>query len=273
MTNSQEIERRINRDFDEYYRKLKNKAKISRALALQTLKDLLHHKQRDFITLTQFCNEIGDEKLNNIIIDCEELEEFDYSGKAELARHRYSYLHGYIEQFLWCDFCAGQGSQDLLKYIDILLKHRKLDSFPENLPSDFIETPWKQGLYDKSGKLNKKSWEIGLFFAVRKALNSGSLYIPQSKNHREFWAPMYNKIEWNANKTQIVDSHSEPIRIENLLTKLQRGANHLKAFQPIEGFMPQAPLRLPILNAAITAHATNLGLYGISKSANGIRYR
>ena len=26
----------------------------------------------------------------------------------------------------------------------------------------------------------------------------------------------------------------------------------------------------PILNAAITAHATNLGLYGISKSTNGI---
>lgn len=330
-----EIERRINRDFNNYYKKLKNKAKTSRILALQTLKDLLHHKRRDSITLTQFCNEIGDEKLKNIIIDCEELEEFDYSGKAKLAQHRYSYLHGYIEQFLGLDFCAGQGSQDLLKHIDILLKYRKLDSFPENLPSDFMETPWKQGLYDKSGKLNKKSWEIGLFFAVRKALNSGGLYIPQSKNHREFWAPLYNKSDWNVNKTQnydelnlpkspkiiinaiqseftehfnkaasslgsnsfaeftndklkihtdeplptptsllelqnLVDSHSEPIGIENLLTKLQRETNYLKAFQPIEGFAPQVPLQLPILNAAITAHATNLGLYGISKSTNGI---
>lgn len=68
----------------------------------------------------------------------------------------------------------------------------------------------------------------------------------------------------------LVAIHLEPIRIEKLLTELQRKTNYLKAFKPIEGFNPQTPLQLPILNATLTAHATNLGLYGISKSTNEI---
>lgn len=330
-----EVERRINRDFDEYYHKLKNRAKISRVLALQTLKDLLHHKQRDSTTLKQFCDKVGDETLGKIISDCEELENFDYSGKAELARRRYSYLHEYMELFLNFDFRASQGSENLLNHINILLRNRKLGIFAEKPAEDFIETPWKQGLHDNTGKLDKRSWELGLFFAVRKALKSGNLYLPQSKNHREFWAPLCSKTDWSTNKSanyeelklpqspkliinclqkeflehfnkattsfgadsfaefkndklkihtdeplpvskslqelqNLVDIHSTPIRIEKLLTELQRKTNYLKALKPIEGFNPQIPLQLPILNAAITAHATNLGLYGISKSTKGI---
>lgn len=40
-----EIERRVNRDFDKCYKKLKNNAKISRDLALRTLRGLLNHQQ------------------------------------------------------------------------------------------------------------------------------------------------------------------------------------------------------------------------------------
>lgn len=330
-----EIERRINRDFDDYYKKLKSRAKVSRALALNTLKNLQTHEQRESTTIAQFCNEIGNDKLSKIISDCEELEYFDYSGKAELVKHRYSYLHKYIEDFLKFDFHAGQGSKNLLDNIKILLKSRKEGVLPTNISDNFIDNSWKQGLYDSKGQIDKKLWELGLFFAVRKELKSGSLYVPQSKNHREFWAPLYNKKDWSLHKpnnylelnlpqspkaiikslklefTQhfnkaiesfgndsfaefknyklkihtdeplpaskslqdlqnLVDTHSNPIRIEKLLVNLQRKTNYLKAFKPIEGFIPKIPLQLPILNAAITAHATNLGLYGISKSTNGI---
>ena len=41
--------------------------------ALQALKALLNHEQRDSITVKQFCDEIGDQKLDKIIADCEEL--------------------------------------------------------------------------------------------------------------------------------------------------------------------------------------------------------
>lgn len=330
-----EVERRVNRDFDDYYKQLKNKARASRELALQTLKNLRSHERRDLITVTQFCNEMGVGVLNQIISDCEALESFDRSGKAELARRRYSYLHQYIEDFLSFDFHSGQGSKNLLSNIKILLKSRKEGILPITLSDEFIETPWKQGLYDNKGQIDKRSWELGLFFAVKKALRAGSLYVPHSKNHREFWAPMCDQKDWNLHKSayytelklpqsskpiaqalksefaghfdkaiasfdpdsfaefknqklkihtdealpvskslqdlqSLTDTHSKPIRIEKLLADLQRKTNYLKAFKPIEGSGPKIPLQLPILNAAIIAHATNLGLYGLSKSTDNI---
>jgi TnpA family transposase len=331
-----EIERRINRDFEQYEKKLKERGRISQNLALETLKNLLTHQRRQATTIQQFCDEIGNEKLKKAVSDYEEIEAFDYRGKAQLAKHRYSYLRDYIEQFLELDFHASRGSEKLLQSIKTLLRYRKLRIAPILPAFDFIDSPWKHGLYDATGKFDIKAWELGLFFAVRKALRSGSLYVPQSKNHREFWAPLYNKTDWNANKTtnyedlklpqapkrvinalqkeflehfnratasfimanafagfkndklvihtdqplpvssslqdlqNLVESHFEPIRIEKLLTELQKKTNYLKAFKPIEGFDPKTPLQLPILNAAITAHGTNLGLYGISKSTKGI---
>lgn len=330
-----EIERRINRDFDEYYRKLKNKAKVSRTFVLQTLKNLLTHEKRDSITLVQFCNEIGDEKLNNTIADCEEVEIFDFAGKAKLAKYRYSYLKAYIENFLHFDFYASKGAEVLLKNIKILLQARKHNTILPKVDLGFIETPWKQGLINLQNQLDEKMWELVLFFAVRKALNSGSLYVPQSKNHREFWAPLYKKEDWISSRDSkyeelklpvapkllfnvlkkewfmhlksaissfgpssfaeflnhklkihedkplavpasllelqnLVEVHLEPVRIEKLLTDLQHRVNYLRAFKPLEGFDPKLPLQLPIINASITAHTTNLGLYGLSKNSNGI---
>lgn len=330
-----EIERRINRDYEHYYNQFSNNVKLSRNLALEVLKKMKTHELRDILTIKQFCDEFGNEKFDKIINDYEQFENFDYSGKAELARRRYSYLHEYIEKFLSLDFKATPGTERLLDQVKTLVKNRKLKQVPETLGIDFIESPWKQGLYDKKVGFNYKSWELGLFFAVRKALGSSRLYIPQSKNHREFWAPLYEKTAWMANRSatyeelglpksakliikslkkeftehfnkakasfgpgsfaefkngklkihtdepliiseslselqNLTSSHFETIRIEKLLIEIQKITNYQKEFKPVEGYDQKIPLQLPILNAAITGHATNLGLYGISQSTKGI---
>ena len=68
----------------------------------------------------------------------------------------------------------------------------------------------------------------------------------------------------------IIDSHTEPIRIENLLVELQRKTNYMRAFKPLEGFKRREPLELRTLNAFLTGHATNLGLYGMSRNCDGM---
>ena len=68
----------------------------------------------------------------------------------------------------------------------------------------------------------------------------------------------------------IIDSHAEPIKIENMLVNLQRKTNYMRAFKPLEGFKSREPLELRILNAVLTGHATNLGLYSMSQNCNGI---
>lgn len=44
----------------------------------------------------------------------------------------------------------------------------------------------------------------------------------------------------------------------------------MRAFRPIEGVKSREIIEPYILNAAITGHATNLGLYGISRNCRGI---
>lgn len=330
-----EIDRRINRDFEEEYKHIRNEAQLSRKLALHTLKRLLNHKQRNILTIDQFCYEIGNDKLNKIITDCEKFEEFAQAGKIALGKRRHHYLTEYMKKFLSLDFKATKGSETILKATKTFIKYHDQTILPRKVTYSFIENPWRYRLHDHTGKIDKKTWELGLFFATRKALKSSNLYLPQSRNHRDFWAPLYDKSKWDCNKLDhyeelglpknpkqvcqslkiefneqlaqaitsfgnqqfaevknnrliihtdealpiansvselqgLIDSYNEPVRIEKLLTYIQSKINYTKAFKPIIGFEPKNPLQLPILNAAITGHATNLGLYGISKNAQGI---
>lgn len=330
-----EIERRINRDFEEEYKYIRTCAQASHKLALQTLEMLLNHKQRTVVTIDQFCSEIGNDKLSKIITDCTKFENFNSAGKVELGKRRHYYLKEYMTKFLSLDFKANKGSESLLKAIKTFIKCHDQAILPGKVAYSFIQNPWAYKLHDSTGKIDKKTWELGLFFATRRALKASNLYLPQSNNHRDFWSPLYNKTKWddakpthyeelglsqnpklviqslkrefNEQLTQsvasfgnnqfaevknnrliihtdealpiassvkelqgLVDSYNEPVRIEKLLTYIQNKIGYTKLFKPIIGFEPKIPLQLPILNAAITGHATNLGLYGISKNAQGI---
>jgi TnpA family transposase/predicted DNA-binding protein YlxM (UPF0122 family) len=332
-----EIERRVNRDFEIEYKKVRNNAKTSSTKAISTLKLLKYHKQRTTTTLDMFCEELKsqDNDLDVIIDNCEKVEEFEIYGKSELAQRRYSYLTKFLQKFLDLKFKTAKGCEYLMRGIDIYRNYHKTKKFSKKVPYGFMENPWKKALHKKSGGLNRKAWEIGLFFAVKKGLKSGNLYLPQSKYYRDFWAPLYNQKQWNKEKEQhykelnapekgegiivklkqefseqlylavksfghdgyaeiknnrlvihkddplpesnnikelkgILSSYIEPIRIENLLSYIQKKTNYMSAFRPIEGVKKRELIEPYILNAAITGHATNLGLYGISRNCRGI---
>jgi hypothetical protein len=332
-----EIERRVNRDFDTEFKKIRNDAKASREKALSTLKLLINHEKRSSMTIEMFCKELKEQNndLEKIISNCQKVEEFEIYGKSELAQRRYSYLTEFLQRFLKLNFKASKGSDTLIKSIKIYSNYHENKVFPKKVLYSFIENPWKKALCKKSGEVNRKAWEIGLFFAVKKGLRSGNLYLPQSRHYRDFWAPLYNKKQWHSEKKLhyqelnipekgekvitklkqefathlyqaaksfaydsyaefknkrliihkddplpesnnvkelkgILDSYIEPIRIEELLSYTQKKVNYLRTFKPIEGIKKREILEPYILNAAITGHATNLGLYGISRSSSGI---
>lgn len=332
-----EIERRVNRDFDLESKKIRNAARDSQERALVTLQLLKDHKQSATTTLDMFYEELKaqDNDLSKIIDNCQRVKEFEIYGKSELAQRRYGYLTKFLQRFLNLKFRVSKGSDIIMKSIEIYRNYHENKTFSQKAPCNFMENPWKKGLYKKPGIINRKAWEIGLFFAVKKSLRSGNLYLPQSRNYRDFWAPLYNKKKWSSEKAAhykelnipekgeevitklkqefseqlyqavksftpngyaefknkrliihkddalpesnnvkelkgILDSYIEPIRIEELLATTQKKVNYLQAFKPIDGIRRREILAPHILNAAITGHATNLGLYGISRNTHGI---
>lgn len=332
-----EIERRVNRDYDIELKQLRNKAKDSSQKAILTLKLLRDHKERSTVTLEKFCKELEDtnNNLENIISDCEKVEDFEVYGKSELAQRRYGYLTRFLQRFLDLKFKSATGSEDLMAGIKVYRNYHKNQKFKERISTAIIENPWKKAIYKKSGELNRKAWEIGLFFAVKKGLRTGNLYLPQSRYYRDFWAPLYDSKKWKKEKAihykelnvpnqgsniiaklkqefaeelymatksfgygnfaeiknkrlvihkddplpesskvkelkGILDSYIEPIRIEDLLCHIQKRTGYAKAFKPIEGDKQRHIILPNVLNAAITGHATNLGLYGISRNCSGL---
>lgn len=189
-----EIERRVNRDYEIELKQLRNRARDSSRKAISTLKLLRDHKNRLIVTLEQFCQELTDtnNNLDDIISDCEKVEDFEVYGKSELAQRRYSYLTKFLQRFFDLKFKSATGSEDLMTGLNAYRHYHKEQKFTKELPTGFIENPWKKGLYKKSGELNRKAWEIGLCFAVKKGLRTGNLYLPQSKYYRDFWDPLYS---------------------------------------------------------------------------------
>ena len=87
---------------------------------------------------------------------------------------------------------------------------------------DLWKATWKKGIYDSAGRLNKKAWEIGLFYSVKKGLRSGNLYLPQSRYYRDFWAPMYNEKDWRRDRKSYYKELHVPEKGEKIIEKLNQ---------------------------------------------------
>jgi TnpA family transposase len=95
---------------------------------------------------------------------------------------------------------AEQGSDPLLQAIHLV---RKLDAgelkkLPPDAPTAFVPRELRRALKDERGNPNRNAWETGLALAIKDALRSGDLYLPQSKHHVSFWDLTLNDTRWQA---------------------------------------------------------------------------
>lgn len=63
-------------------------------------------------------------------------------------------------------------------------KHKQV---PRETPSAFVPKELRVALKDDYGNINRNAWEMGLALAIKDALCSRDLYVPQSKHHTSFW--------------------------------------------------------------------------------------
>ena len=96
---------------------------------------------------------------------------------------RYPSLRKYFADFIHLPFAAKQGSEHLTQAADII---RKLDvgdlkKLPSAAPTNFVPKELRRALKDEHGNINRNTWEMGLALAIKDALRSGDLYLPQSR--------------------------------------------------------------------------------------------
>jgi Tn3 transposase DDE domain len=111
---------------------------------------------------------------------------------------RYPSLRKYFAEFLHLPFAVEPGAEPLLQAIELVrqLDGGTLRKLPPHAPTAFIPQELHRALTDANGTLNRNAWETGLALAMKDALRSGDLYLPQSKHHVSFWDLTLSEPRW-----------------------------------------------------------------------------
>src|SRR5262249_34379856 len=109
-----------------------------------------------------------------------------------------------------------QGNEHLVQAIDMV---RKLDAgvltrLPPTAPTNFVPQKLRRALKDPIGNLNRNAWEMELALAIKDALRSGDLYLPQSKQHVSFWDLTLSETRWQTMRTSSFDDLQQPHKHE-----------------------------------------------------------
>jgi TnpA family transposase len=91
-----------------------------------------------------------------------------------------------------------------------------LKKVPADVPTFFVPKDLRRALKDVSGEINRNAWEMGLALAIKDALRSGDLYLPQSKQHVSFWDLVMNESRWQetreASYAELQQPHQQEIK-------------------------------------------------------------
>jgi TnpA family transposase len=289
------------------------------------------------LTLAQFVTQFNEVEMLETASACEAIDKLESSGITDHITNRFSYVRKFSKRFLNLELSARVGLKSLLQGLDIIRKLHKgeIEKLPDDLPTAFLPKMWKDVLYDDNGKIKAHHWEMGFYYALKKEISSGDIYLSKSRHNRYFWDTLYGEQPWEKEREQqyfklnlpsefdaimeklqgqyhrvatiaknslsnndfvmihegkfhftkddalvispevvhlrkLIQSNMPAVRIEKLLAEAAQLSGCLNGFTPF--YAPEQKTKFPIkpLLAAILAHATNIGLFGMGASAVGI---
>lgn len=289
------------------------------------------------LTLVQFVTQFNEATMLETASACEAIDKLEFSGVTDHIVNRFSYIRQFSKRFLTLKLSASTGLASLLKSIELLrsLHTGDIKKLPEDVPTDFLPKMWHDVIYDEQGQIRTHYWEMGFYYALKKEISAGDIYLSNSRNNRYFWDTVYGALPWEQEREQqyqklklpsefdammeslsseyhqmathaqntlpnndfvtieegkfhftrddalvippevvqlrkLVQSRMPTVRIEKLLAEASRLSGCLDGFTPF--YEPERVLKFPLkpLLAAILAHATNIGLFGMGSSAVGI---
>ena len=289
------------------------------------------------LTLVQFVVQFNETTMLESASACEAIDKLESSGITDHIVNRFSYIKQFSKRFLTLKLSARVGLTSLLESMEIIRKLHsgEIKKLPDDVPTDFLPKMWKDVVYDDNKKIRAHHWEMGFYYALKKEISAGDIYLSNSRNNRYFWDTIYGELPWEQEREQayiklklpnefdtlmngfkgeyhqvatnasnslpnndfvtikddkfhfskddalvispevvrlrkLIQSRMPVIRIEKLLAEAVQMSGCLDGFTPFyaQDQFTKFPLK-PVV-AAILAHATNIGLFGMGTSAVGV---
>ena len=211
-----DISRQSRNAYEKKHREVRKRQKRAIDVMLDTTDFLLDWPDDQPLSKDDIWRQVEEVKLRSSRQDLQEFKRLEERGYGDLLLNRYPSLRKYFADFIHLPFAAKQGNEHLIQAIDLV---RKLDAgdltrLPPAAPMSFVPKELRRALKDHDDKINRNAWEMGLALAIKDAMRSGDLYLPQSKQHVSFWDLTLSEPRWQEVKTASFDELQQPQKHE-----------------------------------------------------------
>ena len=201
---------------EKKHRELRKRQKRAIDVMLDTTDFLLDWPDDQLLSKNDLWQKVEEVKLRSSRKDLQEFKRLEERGYGDLLLNRYPSLRKYFADFIHLPFAAKQGSEPLEQAIDMVRKlgAGDLKKLPPTAPTHFVPKELRRALKDEAGNINRNAWETGLALAIKDALRSGDLYLPQSKQHVSFWDLTLSETRWQDARTTAFAELQQPQKHE-----------------------------------------------------------
>ena len=207
-----ELCRQTKNSHDKKHKEFRKRQKKAIDAVLDTTDVLLEWPDDQPLFKQDLWQRIDQKHLLISIDDLRIFKRLEERGYCDLLLTRYPSLRKYFADFIRLPFEVAKGSGPLIKAIQIVqqLDNGELKKLPETTPIAFIPRELTRSLKNQGGSINRNVWEMGLALAMKDALRSGDLYLPQSKQHVSFWDLTLNESNWDETRQTVYTELQQP---------------------------------------------------------------
>jgi TnpA family transposase len=196
------LERRAKRSYERTYRQSRRQARKGMDTMVSAFDFVLDDGRPEEALRENLFREFGKEELKEALETCRHFREVERAGLMEKIKNYYPSIRQYLPILLQLPFEAELGSETILAAIDLV---QKLDAagrrtLPADAPIEFLAAKFRRAVLREDGTLDRAVWEIGLAKAVKDALRSSDLFLPQSRNYVSFGKLLHSKETWEVKR-------------------------------------------------------------------------
>jgi len=211
-----EICRECKNEHEKKHRKFRKRQKKAIDTILNATNMIEEWPSDEPLNKESLWQKVGEDKFQKSINDLKTFKWLEERGYGELLLARYPSLRKYFADFIRLPFEAESGSEALINAIEII---KELDSgtkkaIPKNAPISFVPRELIRVLKDNAGHIKRNAWEMGLALAIKDAMRSGDLYLPQSKQHISFWELILSETRWSEIREKAFEELQQPQQSE-----------------------------------------------------------
>ncbi len=208
--------RKAKRIHEQKHRELRGRQKKAIDIVLLVNHRLLDWPKEQPILPEEFWQQVNESSLRSSLEDLRAFKRLEERGYGDLLLARYPSLRKYFAEFVRLPFAAEPGTDGLIEAIQLVrqLDSGELKKLPQTAPTDFVPIQLRRVLKSPQGILNRNAWEMGLALAMKDALRSGDLYLPQSKQYVSFWDLMLSETRWSKMRVSSFEELQQPQKHE-----------------------------------------------------------